>query len=428
MVSLILFGSLALLLLLNVPIAVSLGLASIFAIVFGGLEIPLTMIPQRLFTALDSFPFMAVPFFMLSGLLMEKGGLSRRLVNFAKSLVGGLPGSLGVITTIAAAFFGAISGSNTATVAAIGGIMIPAMIKEKYPKDYACAVAASAGTLGVVIPPSVPMIVYAVISGVSIGTLFVAGIVPGLLMAIALVATNIVIGKKYNLAGKKISLKELWKSFIEAIPALLMPVIILGGIYGGIFTPTEAAAVACVYSLIVTMVFYREIKIKDLYGIFIDSGLTSAIVFFVIATSSPFSWFLTAERIPDVVATAILGVSDNPYIILTLITVLLLFLGVFLEMNAIILLMAPLLLPVAAEIGISALILGILMVVNKSVGTLTPPLAVNLLVAAGIGKVSIEDISKKVIPFLVVLMVILFIMTYFHEIIYILPRMLGLRV
>jgi len=272
------------------------------------------------------------------------------------------------------------------------------------------------------------MIVYAVISGVSIGTLFVAGIVPGLLMAIALVATNIVIGKKYNLAGKKISLKELWKSFIEAIPALLMPVIILGGIYGGIFTPTEAAAVACVYSLIVTMVFYREIKIKDLYGIFIDSGLTSAIVFFVIATSSPFSWFLTAERIPDVVATAILGVSDNPYIILTLITVLLLFLGVFLEMNAIILLMAPLLLPVAAEIGISALILGILMVVNKSVGTLTPPLAVNLLVAAGIGKVSIEDISKKVIPFLVVLMVILFIMTYFHEIIYILPRMLGLRV
>ena len=428
MVSLILFGSLALLLLLNVPIAVSLGLASIFTIVFGGLEIPLTMIPQRLFTALDSFPFMAVPFFMLSGLLMEKGGLSRRLVNFAKSLVGGLPGSLGVITTIAAAFFGAISGSNTATVAAIGGIMIPEMIKEKYPKDYACAVAASAGTLGVVIPPSVPMIVYAVISGVSIGTLFVAGIVPGLLMAIALVATNIVIGKKYNLAGKKISLKELWKSFIEAIPALLMPVIILGGIYGGIFTPTEAAAVACVYSLIVTMVFYREIKIKDLYGIFIDSGLTSAIVFFVIATSSPFSWFLTAERIPDVVATAILGVSDNPYIILTLITVLLLFLGVFLEMNAIILLMAPLLLPVAAEIGISALILGILMVVNKSVGTLTPPLAVNLLVAAGIGKVSIEDISKKVIPFLVVLMVILFIMTYFHEIIYILPRMLGLRV
>lgn len=428
MVSLILFGSLALLLLLNVPIAVSLGLASIFTIVFGGLEIPLTMIPQRLFTALDSFPFMAVPFFMLSGLLMEKGGLSRRLVNFAKSLVGGLPGSLGVITTIAAAFFGAISGSNTATVAAIGGIMIPEMIKEKYPKDYACAVAASAGTLGVVIPPSVPMIVYAVISGVSIGTLFVAGIVPGLLMAIALVATNIVIGKKYNLAGKKVSLKELWKSFIEAIPALLMPVIILGGIYGGIFTPTEAAAVACVYSLIVTMVFYREIKIKDLYGIFIDSGLTSAIVFFVIATSSPFSWFLTAERIPDVVATAILGVSDNPYIILTLITVLLLFLGVFLEMNAIILLMAPLLLPVAAEIGISALILGILMVVNKSVGTLTPPLAVNLLVAAGIGKVSIEDISKKVIPFLVVLMVILFIMTYFHEIIYILPRMLGLRV
>jgi len=428
MVSLILFGSLALLLLLNVPIAVSLGLASIFTIVFGGLEIPLTMIPQRLFTALDSFPFMAVPFFMLSGLLMEKGGLSRRLVNFAKSLVGGLPGSLGVITTIAAAFFGAISGSNTATVAAIGGIMIPEMIKEKYPKDYACAVAASAGTLGVVIPPSVPMIVYAVISGVSVGTLFVAGIVPGLLMAIALVATNIVIGKKYNLAGKKVSLKELWKSFIEAIPALLMPVIILGGIYGGIFTPTEAAAVACVYSLIVTMVFYREIKIKDLYGIFIDSGLTSAIVFFVIATSSPFSWFLTAERIPDVVATAILGVSDNPYIILTLITVLLLFLGVFLEMNAIILLMAPLLLPVAAEIGISALILGILMVVNKSVGTLTPPLAVNLLVAAGIGKVSIEDISKKVIPFLVVLMVILFIMTYFHEIIYILPRMLGLRV
>jgi C4-dicarboxylate transporter DctM subunit len=425
MITLILFGSLAILLLLNIPIAVSLGLASVFAIVFSGLGIPLTVIPQRIFTSIDSFPFMAIPFFMLSGSLMETGGISRRLINFAKSLVGALPGGLGIIAVVASAFFGAISGSNAATVAAIGGIMIPAMIKEKYAKDYACAVAASAGTLGVVVPPSVPMITYGVISGVSIGTMFLAGIMPALLMVLTLSGTIMFIANKHNLPREKVSFKELWKSFIDAILAFLMPVIVLGGIYGGIFTPTEAAAVACVYSLIVTLLIYREIKVKDLYGIIINAGQSSAIVFFVIATSSAFSWLLTAQRIPDAIASSILGISNNTIVILVLINILLLILGVFLETNAIILLVTPMLLPIAAKIGLDPLLLGIIMVVNTSVGMLTPPMALNIVIASGIGKISIEDVSKKVVPFLVVLIIDILILTYIPDIVLFLPRIFG---
>jgi C4-dicarboxylate transporter DctM subunit len=425
MITLILFGSLAILLILNIPIAVSLGLATIFAIVFGGLGIPLTVIPQRIFTSMDSFPFMAIPFFMLSGALMETGGISRRLINFAKSLVGALPGGLGIIAVVASAFFGAISGSNAATVAAIGGIMVPAMIKEKYPKDYACAVAASAGTLGVVVPPSVPMITYGVISGVSIGTMFLAGIMPALLMVLTLSGTIIFIANKNNLPRETISFKELWRSFVDAILAILMPVIVLGGIYGGIFTPTEAAAVACVYSLIVTLFIYREIKVKDLYSIFISAGQSSAIVFFIIATSSAFSWLLTAQRIPDAIASSILGVSSNAIVILVLMNVLLLILGIFLETNAIILLVTPMLLPIAAKIGLDPLLLGIIMVVNTSVGMLTPPMALNIVIASGIGKITIEDVSKKVIPFLIVLIIDILLLTYIPDIILFLPRLFG---
>lgn len=425
MTIMILFISLAVLLLFNIPIAVSLGLATFFGIIFSDLSIPLTMIPQRMFTAVDSFPFMAIPFFMLSGVLMETGGISRRLINFAKNLVGVLPGGLGIIAVVASAFFGAISGSNAATVAAIGGIMVPSMVKEKYPKDYACAVVASAGTLGVVVPPSVPMITYGVISGVSIGTLFLAGFMPALLMVVTLSGTIMFIANKHDFPKHSFSMKELGRSFVDAIGAILMPVIVLGGIYGGIFTPTEAAAVACVYALIITLLIYREIKIKNLYNIIVSAGQSTAIVFFVIATSSGFSWLLTAEGIPEVIASGILSISDNALVIMLLINVLLLVLGVFLETNAIILLVTPILLPIAAHIGLNPLVLGIIMVVNTSVGMLTPPMALNILIASGIGNVSIEAISKKTIPFLVVLIINILILTYIPDIILFLPRIFG---
>lgn len=425
MITLILFISLAILLLLNIPIAVSLGLAVLFTIVFSDLTIPLTVLPQRMLTSIDSFPFMAIPFFMLSGTIMLKGGISRRLIYFARNLVGSLPGGLGIITVISSGFFGAISGSNAATVAAIGKIMIPSMVKDKYSKSYASAVTAASGTLGVVVPPSVPMITYGVISGVSIGTLFLAGIIPAILMVVALSITIMFIANKHNLPKGRISFAELWKSFVDAILAILMPVIVLGGIYGGVFTPTEAAAVACVYALIVTLVVYREIKIKDLYNIMVTSGVSTAIVFFVIATSSSFSWLLTSERIPAMIASGILSISDNAIFILLAINILLLILGIFLETNAIILLITPILLPIAAQIGLDPLVLGIIMIVNTSIGMITPPMALNIVIASGIGKVSIEEISKKIIPFFIVLFIVVLILTYFPIIITFLPNLVG---
>lgn len=421
----ILIFSLGILLLLNVPIAVSLGLATFFAIIGSGLSIPLTVIPQSMLTSLDSFSFMAIPFFMLAGTIMQAGGISRRLINFAKSLVGALPGGLGIITVFSSGFFGAISGSNAATVAAIGKIMIPSMSGEKYQKDYASAIVASSGTLGVVVPPSVPMITYGVISGVSIGTLFLAGIVPALLMIIALSVVIIYFANKHNLPRGRLSLRELKKSFIDAILAILMPVIILGGIYGGVFTPTEAAAVACVYALIVTFAVYREIKIKDLYHIIIDAGQGTAIVFFIIATSSSFSWLLTAERIPAKIASSVLSISENAIFILLTINIILLAFGVFLETNAVILLLTPILLPIAAQIGLDPLVLGIIIIVNTSIGMITPPLALNIVIASGIGKASIEDISKKIIPFFIALLIVVLILTYLPDIVLFLPNLLG---
>jgi len=425
--SVILFASLVVLLLLNVPIAVSIGMSSIIAIFFGSPGIPLTMIPQRIFTSMDSFPFMAVPFFMLAGNIMESGGISKRLVNFAKNLVGFLPGGLGIITVISSAFFGALSGSNAATVAAIGGIMVPEMEKSGYDSDYACAIAAAAGTLGVVVPPSVPMITFCVISGVSVGALFLAGFLPAILMAVTMSVTIVVLSRKYNLSTQRVNLKALGKSFVEAIFAIGMPVIILGGIYGGIFTPTESAAVAVLYSLIVGMFIYKEIELKDMRQIILNAGKGTATVLFVIAASGAFSWLLTSERIPDKIAAAILSLSDSPIVIMLLINVLLLILGVFLETNAIILLVTPMLLPIVSQIGVSYLTLGLIMVVNTSVGMLTPPMALNILIASGLSpNQSIETVSKKVVPFLLMLILDIMIITFVPGFAEFLPRMFGM--
>lgn len=421
----ILFISLAVLLMINIPIAVSLGLSTIIAIVLSDISAPLTMIPQRMFTSIDSFPFMAIPFFMLSGSIMQAGGISKRLINFANSLVGSLPGGLGIITVLSSGFFGAISGSNAATVSAIGKVMIPAMEKEKYPTDYAAAVVSSAGTLGVVVPPSVPMITYGVISGVSIGALFIAGVIPAILMIIGLCLVLMVIAKKNKMESKRVSSSDVWKSFKEAFLSLLMPVIILGGIYGGIFTPTEAAAISCVYALIITFFVYKEIKIGDLYRIILNSGQSTAIVFFVIATSSAFSWLLTAERIPGIISSAILSFSDNAIIILLLINALLLILGVFLETNAIILLVTPILLPIAVQVGLDPIVLGVIIILNTSIGMITPPMALNIFIASEIANASIERISKKIIPFFLILVVVVLLITFVPELVLFLPNILN---
>lgn len=422
----VLFFVLLGLLLLNVPIAVCLTLACGAAMVVGGLGGNLVVLPQKMFTAMDSFPFMAVPFFMLAGGIMESGGISKRIISFAKALIGWVPGALSVITVLASGFFGAISGSNAATVSAIGGMMIPSMREDGYENDYACAVAASAGTLGVVVPPSTPMITFGVVSGVSIGTLFMAGFVPAILMIVTLSTVMIIRAHNLHVSTIPFSLKNLWSAFLHSILALLMPVIILGGIYGGIFTPTESAAVAIVYALIVSMGIYKEIKPRDLPRIIIAAGRSTATVMFVIAASGAFSWLLVYNRIPETIANAVLNVVSNKYVILLILNLLMLVLGVFLETNAIILMITPMLLPIADRIGVSYLEIGLIMVVNTSVGMLTPPMALNILIAAGIGHDTIERISKKVIPFLLVLILDIFIITYVPGFATFLPRLLGM--
>jgi C4-dicarboxylate transporter DctM subunit len=397
----ILFGSFAILLVLNIPIAIALGMAGIIALVFGDMPTPPLLIAQRMFTSLDSFPFMAIPFFMLAGGFMEQGGMSRRLVNFAQAIIGSLKGGLGIITIVSCAFFAALSGSNPATVAAIGSIMIPAMIQAGYPMSFAAALAAAGGTLGVVIPPSIPMVTYGVVTNTSIGDLFIGGLIPGILLAISLIGVVIWKAHALNLPrGEKSSLQKLWQTGREAILALFMPVIILGGIYGGIFTPTEAAAVAVVYSFIVGVLIFKEINLDRAIQIILKASVNTAVVFFVIATSSSFSWLLTSLQVPAKVAAAMLEVSRNPFIIVLFLNVVLLFLGAILETQAIILLVTPIIFPLAQQLGIHPIVLGIIIVVNTSIGMITPPMAVNLFVACSLTGLTIEKISRSILVFL----------------------------
>lgn len=423
--ALTLFGVLLIALVLGIPIAISLGVAVLVAMLTQDTHTSLVMIAQRMFTSVDSFPFMAVPFFILAGNLMEKGGISKRIINFATVFLHKLPASLSVITTAASAFFGAISGSNPATVAAIGGLMVPEMIKKGYPRENAGAVAAASGTLGVIIPPSISMVTYGVTASVAISELFIGGIVPGLLLALGLMVVGVILNKDYEIKeNTSYTLKDVFAIFVDAIWALLMPLIILGGIYGGVFTPTEASAVACLYAFLVSKFVYRELQWSDLKDIFAQSATSAALVMFVITLSAPFSWLMTSANVPTTLAQTILEVFESKYVILLLINLILLFLGMFLETQSIILLMTPMLLPLAVQVGLDPLALGLIIVLNTSIGMITPPMAVNLFVASTISKVSIEQLSKKVLPYLVVEIAILLLLTYNSGILTWLPNAL----
>jgi len=398
------FGSLIGLILVNIPVGVAIGLAAMIGISTSVLPMQPVVVAQRMFTAVDSFPFMAIPFFMLAGGIMGKGGISKRLIELASALIGSFRGGLGLITIVASAFFGAISGSNPATVAAIGGIMVPAMISKGYPAPFSASIAAAGGTLGVVIPPSIPMITFGVVAGVSIGDMFIAGIGPGILLALLLSMVVVLRAHKLGIpTEERSSFRHVLSALKNSILAIIMPLIILGGIYGGIFTPTEAGAVAVVYSLVVSVFVYHELKLGELKNVIINAGISSAVVFFVIATSQSFSWLITVARISEQITGTMLSLSQNPFVIITLTNVLLLFLGVFLETQAIILLVAPILLPLLTSIGMDPILIGTMMVVNTSVGMITPPMAVNLFVAAGLVKeynVTMEKIAVKIVPFL----------------------------
>ena len=412
----ILFVTLLVLLLINVPIAVALGLSTVAAFVAAG-NIPLLVVVQKMFTGTDSFPLLAIPFFLLAGKLMETGGISNRLINFANTLVGTMPGGLAVVAVIGCTFFAAISGSAAATTAAVGGILIPHMVKKGYDVRFSAALHAAGGTIGVMIPPSVPMVLYGVAASTSINDLFIAGIGPGVLVALSLAVYSIWVAKKYGWGGgEKHTAGEIWKAFKEAILAILMPVIILGGIYGGIFTSTEAAVIAVLYGLIVGLFVYKEIKWKDLGGIFTSAGALTAVIMLIIATANAFGYLMTRENIPQDIARFMLGITDSAVITLLIINIFLLIMGTFLETSAIIILLTPILLPVVLAVGIDPVLFGVIMVVNSAIGMLTPPVGINLLVAGNIAGLQNREIVRGVVPFLIVLILDLLLITYIPEI------------
>ena len=412
----VLFGSFALLLILTVPIGIAIGLSTLVTIMYGG-SLPVEFLAKELITAVDSFPLMAVPFFILAGEIMGKGGISERLFNVANALVGNKTGGFAIATIITCMFFAAISGSGPATVAAIGGIMIPAMVRQGYDIKFATAVVAAAGSIGVIIPPSIPMVIYGVTGNVSIGDLFIAGIIPGILVGLSMIIWAYIYSKKkgYKGMGEPTSLKKIGAAFWDAKWALLIPIIILGGIYGGIFTPTEAAVIAVVYGLFAAMIIYRELKFKELPKVIIDSALTTATVLIIVGTANAFGRLLTIEQIPGQIAEGLLSISTNSIVIILLITVLLLIVGMFMDTLAAIIILTPILLPVAVQIGYDPVHFGILMVVNLAIGFFTPPVGVNLFVASGISGVSIEALSKAVLPFLVAMLITLLFITFIPQ-------------
>lgn len=397
---------------LSVPIAVSIGLASAVALWWEG-GTPLIVLVQRSFTSIDSFPLMAIPFFILAGTLMEFGGISKRLINLANAFTGHLPGGLAIVTVVTAMFFSAISGSSAATTAALGSMLIPGMIRRGYDAKFAGATQAVAGELGVIIPPSIPMILYGVTASVSIGDLFMAGFVPGILIGFSLILTVYIISKKRNYKREpKKSIKEIIHAFKEAFLALLMPVIILGGIYGGIFTPTEAAGVAVGYAFIVGVWIYKEIKLKEIAKIFTQSAVTTATIMFIISSAGLFGWIMTRANVPQLVAEFFMNISDNPIIFLLLVNLFLIIVGMFMETNASIIILAPLLLPVATQLGIDPVHFGIIMIVNLALGMCTPPMGVNLFISSQIAKIRLDEISRGMLPYYGVLLVTLMLITF----------------
>lgn len=401
--TILLFITLIALFLINVPIAVALAMASTLVFFVDG-QVSLIVIIQRMFNSVASFPLLAIPFFILAGKLMENGGISRRLIHLANVMFGRITGGLGIVSIIACAFFAAISGSAAATTAAVGSLLIPAMVKKGYDKNFSTAIQAAGGTIGVMIPPSVPLVLYGVSAGVSVSSLFIAGMVPGLLVVASLVVLVYIISlrKGYG-GGETFTFKEFLKAFADAFLALLMPIIILGGIYGGVFTPTEAAVVAVVYGLIVGVFIYREIKLSDLVEIFSSSVVVSAVIMFIIAGASVFGYYLTRARIPRELTELMLGVTENWIIALLIINLLLLVIGTFLETSAAIIILTPILVPIVSALGIDLVHFGIIMIFNLAIGFITPPVGLNLFIAANIAGTKFEGVVKAIIPFIIIM-------------------------
>lgn len=429
MVTALLFGIFIVCLVISVPIAVALGVAVLGTILV--LE-PISMetFSQTMVQALNSFPLMAVPLFAFAGDIMGRGGVSKRLLNVVSIFFGRMTGGLAIVSIITCLIFAAISGTGSATVAAVGCIMLPAMAKKNYNKVFSGSMIATAGTVGVMIPPSIVMVVYAVASGASVSGLFTAGIIPGIVVGIALSIYAYAYAKKHGYEGDKTkySTKEIVKILIDAIPAFLVPVIILGGIYGGIFTPTEAAAVAVVYGIIASCFIYKEIKIKELPYIAYNSVNLCATVLIIIGISAGFGRILTIAQAPQMIASLILGLTSNKIVILLLINVLLLIVGTFMETNAAIIILTPILMPILKQLDVNIVHFGVIMILNLAIGFVTPPLGANLFMACQVGKIKFEEIVRGILPWIGVMLIVLLLITYIPDISLFLPRLMGLKV
>ena len=504
MIALLLFGSFFLFLGLGIPVAFALGLSAVVTLVTtDGVQV-LDVVPSVMFPSMSSGTLLAIPFFILAGIVMQYTGISQRLVDLAFLIFGRLRHGLAAVTIISAFFFSAISGSGPATVAAIGAILIPALVRNGYQKKHAVSLVAASGSMGIVVPPSIAFIIFAVVAAefgkISISRLFIAGIVPGIIMALAFFIAALFVPRVRELAGLPVKAKtgaeagpgsastgttatgsgsgsagnggsgdgaaggktqllttngkaasassgssgsgvgtvdptvtvnpeggfgEIMTALVKAIPGLLIPVIILGGIYGGIFTPTEAGAVASVYALIVGVFVYRELGWKDMPKVFLESGVSTAVIMFIVGVASLFSYVITVEGVADRISTAVLGVTDNKYLILAAITIILLIVGAFVDAISAFYLFIPILVPILIGVGVDTTTIGVFMTVNLAIGLFTPPVGLNLYVGAGIGKVRLEEVVRGVLPFLVCAIIALLLITYIPAISNWLPDLLG---
>ena len=425
-IALVVFATLIICLGLTVPIGFSLGIASLAYILYTK-QLTFGFIAQNLVTGCDSFPIMAIPFFVFAGELMGGGGISRRLLNVANVFFGRIRGGLAIVTVVVCMFFAAISGSGPATVAAVGGMVVPTMLQKGYDRKFVLALIAAAGSIGVIIPPSIPMVVYSVTTNSSVSKLFLAGFVPGLLIGLVLIGYSYFFAVSHGYKGDEepFSAKKALKEVKDSIFALLSPVIILGGIYGGIFTPTEAAAVSVIYSLVIGCLVYKELDLKQLMTVTKNACETTATILIVIGCAAGFSKVLTLGRIPTTVATFLTTMTDSKILILLLINILLLIVGCFMETLCAIMILAPILFPVVTALGVDVTHFGIIMVVNLAIGFITPPLGVNLFVASRVGETTLDDVIKGIIPFLIVMIVVLLFITYVPAISMLLPDLLG---
>ncbi|RLD11676.1 MAG: C4-dicarboxylate ABC transporter permease [Chlamydiae bacterium] len=409
----LIFGLFILFFMMNVPVVVALGGASLATILSYNI-VPLIMVPQRMYGALDSWTLLAIPFFVLAGTIMGKTSISERLITFAKVIVWKLPGGLGIVTVLTAILFAAISGSGPATVAALGALLVPSLVSNGYSRSFSSALVASSGGIGIIIPPSIALIIYGVLAETSVSKLFIAGIIPGIVVGIALISVVLLTGIKRASKPEKPKIK-FGKAFLRAFPGLLTPIIILGGIYSGVFTPTESAAVAVIYSLFVSLVLYRELNLKSLFTIFRQAVVTSSVIMILVAAASVYSLVLTTEGIASGLAESMLSITNSKYALLLIINIVLLIAGCFTDAISIYYIFIPIFLPVIKELNINPIHFGILMTVNLAIGQITPPIGVNLYASSSVSGVPVKEVIKGVWWLLAAELAALALITYIPQ-------------